>query len=267
MYDKFNYLLILKIALKNQYHVIFALMLRNIRTRYFGHGLGYLIAILWPLAHVIIIIIIYSYTGRVVPYGESSVVFFATGTIPFMVFSYLSRFMMLSVIAARPLLSFPAVKVIDVLISGAILEVISSFAIVIILILFAMMFDINFWPRDIVDACCALGASVIIGVGFGLFNGVIALALPLWATIYVLLTIFLWITSGVIFVASSLPEQLRIIASYYPTLLIVEWMRSAYYEGYGDQLLSREYVIYFGIFLIFMGLLIEKSMRVFLSKH
>lgn len=257
----------LMLSLKRQARVVYALMLRNVRTRFFGHGLGYLVAISWPLVHISIIILLYSYMGRLAPYGESSIVFFATGTIPFMIFSYLSRFMMLSVMATKPLLAFPDVKVIDVLISGAVLEVLSSFTVVIILIACASLLDINFWPRDIVEAYSALGASIMLGIGFGILNGVIALALPLWSTVYVLLTILLWVTSGVVFVTSSLPESLRNIASYYPTLLIVEWSRSAYYDGYGDQILDKYYVIYFALTLIFIGLLLERVVRGYLSSN
>lgn len=264
MYDHLKIKSKLIVSLKTQLGIVYALMLRNLRTRFFGHGFGYLISLLWPLAHILILIIIYTYMGRVVPYGESAILFFATGTIPFMIFSYLSRFMMLSVILSKPLLAFPKVKVIDVLLSSAILEVLSSFTVIIILVIIGIILDINFWPRNIVETFCAMGASVTIGVGFGILNGVIAMAFPFWAVIYILITILLWVTSGVVFVASNLPENVKEFAVYHPTLLIVEWVRSSYYDGYGDQLLDRVYVIKFGLTLIFGGFLLERLMRGYL---
>jgi ABC-type polysaccharide/polyol phosphate export permease len=81
-------------AAKRQRRVLLALMLRNIRTRFFGHGLGYLIAIAWPLTHILIVVAVFTLLGRVAPYGDSVVLFIPTGTVTFM-----SCFMMISVLS------------------------------------------------------------------------------------------------------------------------------------------------------------------------
>lgn len=77
------------------------------RTRFFGDGLGFLIAIAWPRAHIGVLLAIYRGVGRATPYGDSILVFFGTGLVPFMSFSYMSRFPMLSLLHNRPLLAFP----------------------------------------------------------------------------------------------------------------------------------------------------------------
>jgi capsular polysaccharide transport system permease protein len=69
------------------------------------------------------------------------------------------------------------------------------------------------------------------------------------------------VTSGVWFVADALPDTVRHIIAYHPVLQVVEWMRSAYYEGYGSLVLDRSYVIEFGCVTIFCGLLLERAMR------
>ncbi len=56
-----------------------AVILRDMRTRFFNHGLGFLIVSLWPLAHMLILLMIYSLTGRRTPFGDSLYVFFALG--------------------------------------------------------------------------------------------------------------------------------------------------------------------------------------------
>ena len=236
-------------------------MLRNIRTRFFGNGLGYLVAIAWPL-----LIFLSSWRstaalGRAVPYGDSAVLFVATGAVPFMVFSYLSRFMMLSVIYARPLLAFPEVKVLDVLLASALLEILAAACVTIVLIVLAWAFDVDIMPRDIVEATYAFGAAILLGLGFGMLNGVLALAIPMWFTGYALFTIFLWVTAGVFFVPDALPNGLREILAYHPVLQLIEWTRSAYYEGYGGLVLSRSYPIAVGVCTLFLGLLLERAMR------
>ncbi len=38
-------------------------------------------------------------------------------------------------------------------------------------------------------------------------------------------------------------------------------MRSAYYEGYGDLILDRKYVLEVGVIMVFLGLLAERAVR------
>lgn len=248
-------------AARRQRRVLFALMLRNIRTRFFGSGLGYLVSIAWPLSHILIIVAIFDISGRAAPYGSSVGLFIATGTVPFMIFSYLSRFMMLAVIHARPLLAFPEVKVLDILLASALLEVLASTFVTAILVVIAWAVGIDFLPRDIVQASGALGAAILLGLGSGLLNGVIALALPMWFTVYALFTIILWMTAGVWFVPDAMPHTLREILSYHPVLQIIEWMRSAYFDGYGNLVLDRSYPVYFGVLMVFLGFALERLLR------
>ena len=215
-----------------------AVMLRNIRTRFFGHGLGYLVALGWPLAHILFVIALFGAVGRAPPLGESTVLFIATGAVPFQIFSYSSRFMMQSLLLTRPLLSFPEVKVLDVLFASAFVEILSSVCVILVLLVFAWYFEIPAMPRDVVQASYAMGAAVLLGVGSGVINGVIVMAVPFWFIIYTLFIIAAWATAGIV-VPDVLPEPLVTLASYHPLLQVVEWMRSAYYEGLGDRILDR----------------------------
>jgi len=254
-------------AAKRQRRILYALMLRYIRTRFFGNGLGYLVGIAWPLSHILIIVAIYSLLGRVAPYGDSTALFIATGVVPFQVFSYLARWMMLSVIKNRSLLAFPEVKVLDLLLASALLEILASVCVTIALLILAWFIGIDIMPRDIVQAALAFMAAILLGLGFGMLNGVIALAIPMWFTGYVLLTIVLWITAGVVFVPDALPVAFREILAYQPVLQIIEWMRSSYYEGYGNLVLDRYYPIEVGVGTFFLGLLLERAVRGHVLAH
>ena len=116
-------------------------------------------------------------------------------------------------------------------------------------------------PRSIVELAYAFGATVLLGLGLGLLNGVIALAFPPWFTGYSLIVITTWTTAGVFFVPDALPNGIRDVVAYQPVLQCVEWTRQAYYEGYGNLVLDRGYVIGFGLVTVFLGLLLERAMR------
>jgi capsular polysaccharide transport system permease protein len=251
-------------AAKRQRRVLFALMLRNIRTKFFGNGLGYLLAIAWPLTHIIILVAIFTIAGRAAPFGDNTALFIATGVVPFQTFNYLARFMMLSVLRNRPLLTFPEVKVLDMLFASALLEILSACCVAIAVLVIAWFAGIDAMPRDIVQAAYAFGASVLLGLGFGLMNGVLVLAFPAWFTGYALVTILLWMSSGVYFVPDALPAAGREAIAWLPVTQLIEWMRSAYYEGYGGLILDRGYVIAFGLATAFLGLVFERAMRGYL---
>ena len=118
-------------------------MLRNIRTRFFAHGLGFIVSIGWPFVHIVVLLLINAFLERAPPYGDSMVMFFVTGLVPFMAFNYMSRFIMVTALHTRPLLAFPAVKIIDILLAGAILEILSSCCMVIVLALTLSAFGIR----------------------------------------------------------------------------------------------------------------------------
>ena len=247
--------------LKAQWRILLALMLRDIKTRFGGTELGFVIAIAWPLTHILVLLVINSQLNRAVPYGDNAAVWFATGVIPFMAFSYMSRFIGFGIIMNRNLLTFPVVKVTDVLFARAIVEVLSAGLVILILFTVFLVMGIDFMPRDIVQASLALFAMMFLGLGFGVVVAIIAGTFPLFATVYALTMIIIWMSSGIMFVPDALPEVARNALSYLPWVQGVEWMRSAYYDGYGSTFLDRPYLIAFAAVALFIGLSLERIAR------
>jgi capsular polysaccharide transport system permease protein len=256
-----EYVLGARDLVRTQSRIIVALMLRDLKTRYFGTEFGFLISIAWPLAHVLALLIVHVALGRVVPYGDNVALWFATGIVPFMAFSYMSRFIMRGIVQNRPLLSFPKVKVTDLLFARALMEILSAGLVIIILIAIFTAFGIDVMPRDPIQAVAALGACMLLGLGIGVINAIIAVAVPMWIMGYGLVVILLWITSGVFFVPHSLPETLRYFIWFNPVSHGIEWMRSAYYEGYGTDFIAKPYIFGFGAFWLCAGLLLERAVR------
>jgi capsular polysaccharide transport system permease protein len=255
-------------TLKAQGRILSAIMLHDIKTRIGGNEFGFLfMAVGWPLAHIVLVIAINTVIGRLAPYGESPILWFATGMIPFAAFHYMARFTMLGIVQNRSLLSFPVVKVMDLILARAIVEVLTRTFV--ILIVFAILWSIGvgFMPVDIVQASLALLSMMLLGLGFGVVNAVIAGAVPFWIFAYILFSLVLWFLSGVIFVPDALPEVARTPLSYVPTLQGVEWMRSAYYEGYGASMLDKPYLIAFGVVTLFIGLILERLVRGKIIEH
>jgi capsular polysaccharide transport system permease protein len=252
--------------LRAQGRILMAIMLRDVRTRFFGSAFGFLLAIGWPLSHIFILLAVNSAIGRAVPYGESAALWYATGVVPFMVFNYMARFTMMGVVMNKPMLSFPVVKITDILFARAILELLNAGIVIIFTMMIFGLLDIDFAPIDLVQACLALVACMVLGLGFGVVNGIIAGVAPFWMVGFQLISIVLWLASGVIFVPDALPETARYWLSFNPVLHGVEWMRSAYYEDYGSGVLDKTYLASFALASLFFGLALERMLRGMLLK-
>jgi capsular polysaccharide transport system permease protein len=247
-------------ALKAKRNVMGAVILRDMRTRFFNHGLGFIVQCLWPLAHILAVMGINIASGRAAPYG-TPMLFFATGLIPTLTFIYISRFMGLSVVINQPMLSFPIVKITDILFGRAVLEVIAGCVTLVVMWgIFIALGDYPY-PDDPADAVLAYLSTILLALGVGTIVGVVTEFQPMFATVYALMTIIIYISSGALFVTSAFPDQIAIPLSYLPVFQCVEWMRVAYFENYSDRLLSREYVVWFGVASLMIGLLLERKLR------
>jgi capsular polysaccharide transport system permease protein len=248
--------------LRAQGRIIVALMLHDIRSRFGGSAFGFFaMGVGWPLSHILLLILVNSALGRTAPYGDSVALWYAVGVVPFLAFQYMSRFMSLGVVLNRPLLAFPVVRITDILFSRALVEVLNAGLVTIIVILILWYFGIDFTPRDPVQASLALLAMMLLGLGFGVLNAIIAAVFPFWVTGFALCTIVFWFSSGIFFVPDAFPEAVRRPLSYLPWLQGVEWMRSAYYDGYGNGILDRIYLTAFGAITLCVGLIVERLVR------
>lgn len=244
-----------------QTRILVAIMLRDIRTRFVGNHFGFVLSIGWPLSHVLILLAINVGMGRLAPYGDSVALWYAIGVIPFIAFSYMARFLTMGIVLNKTMLVFPRVKITDILFARAIVEILSCGIVILILMLIFWSWGINFIPLNPLQAFLALGAMMLLGLGVGVINSIIAAAIPMWMTVYALFNIIMWILSGVYFVPSSLPAIVQYPLSFNPVIHGIEWMRSAYYEGYGGNFLDKNYLIGFGLVFLFLGLLLERLVR------
>lgn len=242
------------------WRVILALMLRDIRTRW-GSTPAYVITFLFPLVHILALVGMWVALGRVAPYGESNILWFSVSMIPFITFSYVSRFLIIHVIHNRIVLAFPIFKITDILISGLLLEVFNITVVVMIICLTLWYIDVNFVPFDIRQAFLAILVTVLMALGAGIFNSLIGLIFPMWVTGYFLLMLLVWLTCGVLFVPSAMPNEIQKLLYFQPVVHLVEWMREAYYPGYNSPVLDKQFVVGYSLCLIAGGLAIERFAR------
>jgi len=247
-------------VLKSQARVIFALMLRDIKSRW-GSTPAYVITILWPLAHILILVMIWTALGRVAPYGESNVLWFSISMLPFMACTYAARFLLIGVLASKPLIAFPLIKITDILFSRIIIEILNSVVLVLCIAFWLWLLNVNSMPYDVKQAFFAFSVSIFMGLGMGIVNALIGVVFHMWVTGFMLMMVVLWLTSGIVFDPNAIPIELRNFLYWQPIIHIVEWMREAYFPGYRSLILDKAFAVYYSLLLIVLGLTIERFAR------
>ena len=72
----------------------------------------------------------------------------------------------------------------------------------------------------------------------------------------------MYLSSGIIFVISTLAAQLRYWLSFNSaSALRTEWMRSAYFSDYPTTVLDRTYVLEFSLVSLTLALILERLLR------
>jgi capsular polysaccharide transport system permease protein len=107
--------------LEIQKAVVFALFIRELKTRFGKYRLGYVWAVLEPMAHVIVLSIIWSVMGRKEFDGIPLPLFLATGIVPFLFFQKTTAQCMHAIEANRGLFNYRQVRPIDPVLSRIIL--------------------------------------------------------------------------------------------------------------------------------------------------
>ncbi len=248
-------------ALQSKKRVMNAVILRDMRSRFMNHGLGFLIVPLFPFAHLFALTSIYFVLGRHAPFGNDVVLFFAISIIPSLIFMYVSRFMSISLVANRTMLAFPKVQILDVIFGRALLEIAGIMLSCVGIFVVLLMIGSNPSPIDPLQVLMALFSIILLSVGMGILVSLIAIKLSFVATIWSISMILVYLLSGFFYVPSYLPEQIGYPLSWNPIIHATEWMRSAFYLGYPDQFLDKQYLVSWAFGSAFAGLLLERLLR------
>jgi len=239
--------------------VLRALVLRDMKTRFGGFSMwGYLILVLWPVVHVMVLVAIMAFRGLPSPLGDSALVFAATGALPVLMANYTSSETMKAIVQNKPLLYYPQVKIYDLMIARFIVEIVKNFTglIVIVAILVAAGADPR--PPDPFTSVCGYLAGMLLGIGMGAINIGIVSFFPGWMMGSIALRILLYLSAGVFFLPNMLPDQLYSIMKWNPLTQVVEWVRIGYYPELSVEV-DYSYVMLVAATCLTIGLLMERT--------
>ena len=233
-----------------------ALMLREMGTRYGRSPGGYLWAVLEPLGVIIILAFAFSLLLRSPSLGNSFILFYATGYVPFDMYMKISQVTAAGIRYSRPLLTYPAVSWMDAIFARALLNFLTN-ALVAILLFAALIavldLQVVFRIEHILEA---FALAVLLGMGMGMVNCVVMGFIPVWETIWGVITRPLFLASGVLLIYEDLPRNVQEYLVWNPLMHVTGAMRMGFFPTYSPQYISYPFVVFVGVVLVMFGMLL-----------
>lgn len=234
--------------------VIVALMLREMATTYGRSPLGYLWAVLEPVAGIAVLTAVFAAFVRSPPLGTNFAVFYATGMVPFMLYSDISVKLLQALGFSRNLLVYPSVTYVDALFARFLLNILTQLLVAyIVLTGVLLIFD----TRTVLDLP-AIGLSLLMAASFafgvGTVNCFLAGVMPSYQRIWAVVNRPLFLISCVFFLWETIPLPYRDWLWYNPLVHIVAQMRKGFYPYYEANYVSVPYVFGVSLFLWVLGL-------------
>ncbi|CZF80149.1 Polysialic acid transport protein KpsM [Grimontia celer] len=242
-------------ALRVQGRVIYALILREALSKYGKSKIGYMWALVEPISQVLLLVLIFSALGRQSPVGGDLAVFFATGIVPWLLYSNLAKRMSSAFSANQALMAYPHVTPFDVLMGRALLES-TTMIVVFALIVFALqLMGKALSIHDLFNVITALLTLTVFSIGVGMINAAIRVYWDSWDKLFNAANRPLYFLSGIFFTASSLPPQAREFLQWNPIFQCVEWVRAGFFSTYESAYIRFDFAISCALILFTLGLI------------
>jgi capsular polysaccharide transport system permease protein len=223
--------------------VISALVLREMATQYGRSWGGYFWALAEPLAGIVLLALIFSLALRLPPVGNSFMMFYATGILPFTMFSAVSASVSLAISQNKGLLTYPVVSAQDAIVARFLLEGVTTSAVAMLLLPLIVLFDRAVVQIDMLAITMGMLLAALLGLGMGLINAVAFAYFPTWRNLWGVFRRPLFIGSGIMFAFSSVPQPYQDWLWWNPLIHVVGQMRMGFYATYDGSYISWIYVL------------------------
>ncbi|MDQ3034645.1 MAG: ABC transporter permease [Myxococcota bacterium] len=248
-------------GLRVQARVVGALALRETRTRFGGHALGYVWALAEPVFWIFTFYGLYVLLNRRVPERLDVFAFLATGMIGYELVMKTQDRVSASISGNKALLFYPQVQPLDLVIARVALELATYVVILVILLGGNALFRGELEIASILVLTFGLLLATLLGGSLGLVLAAAQLVFPTVERMKgPLMRPLFWI-SGLFFTAHVLPIRMREIFLWNPIFHCLEIVRAGWFPGYRGEHASPGYVMAWILVLAFIGLTLERSLR------
>ena len=236
-----------------------ALFLREAVSRLATGRIAWLWLLAEPILHISMMLFMFTVIRMRVVEGMTTEAWLIIGLVFFLMFKRVSTQVQNGLGANRALFTYRQVKPIDALLVRAALESFLACLIAIIFWLGSLFFNIPLYPADPLIVIVVFFGMGLMGLGYGLITSVAVELIPKMSTVLGIFSTALYLTSGVIFPISNIPQPYREWLLINPLLHGTEAARvgmSHFYHGmYG---VNVSYLYNCAIVAIFLGLALHR---------
>jgi capsular polysaccharide transport system permease protein len=218
------------------------------------HTLG---AILEPLTLMAVLGTLWYLLNRhqTVPFGDSVLLFYASGIFPYYFFVYVSRRMRLQ----PPKRRFPIERRLDHVFIHLLLRVFDY--IVLGLVLFGGLYFFvtrDAAPYSLIPIIESAAALLILGFGWGLLLIALNKSFPLWRFLHPSISRALILFTGIFYIPDFMSPSARYLMSFNPLVHAVALFRLGFYPSYPTLLLDKWYLFVCAVGFLVMGFVLER---------
>ncbi len=235
-----------------------ALFLREAISRVSGARAAWLWLLLEPIAHLTILMIIFSTIRKRIMPGFEFVLFLAIGLLGYNLFRNSAMRSMAAISANRALFAYRQVKPVDVVLVRAFLEGVIQLLVGLVMLTGMSLAGFDVLPRDPLTVLSVFALFWLFGTGMGLMLSVGSTLIPEIGKVTNLVFIPLYFLSGVLFSPAMLPPGLREWLLLNPLMQGLEVMRHAF---------SSEYHVVAGIDIYYLTAFAFASLLLGLALH
>lgn len=235
---------------------ITALILREMGTRYGKSPGGYLWAVAEPLGAILVLSIGFSLVLRTPSLGSVFLIFYATGYLPFSLYTTLANSIARALKFSKPLLLYPSVTWIDAVLARFVLNTLTGIAVAYLLILGILLTIETGTVLNMPPVIGAMAMAACLGLGVGMTNCALAGIFPTWDNIWTIVSRPLFLASAIIYIYEDLPPVAQDVLWFNPLVHITGLMRSGFYPMYNPSYISPTYVMLVAMILMVLGIML-----------
>lgn len=238
---------------------VIALILREMSTSYGRSPGGYLWAIVEPVFGIAIMSLVFSALVRTPPLGISFPMFYATGMLPFMLYTAVQGKVAGGLTYSRPLLAYPTVTYFDSLMARFTLETMTKLLVGYLVFTGIMLLFETRVNLDFVIIMQAYTLAALLAFGLGTLNCFMFIRLPIYQRAWAIINAPLFILSGIFFTYETIPLSYQDYIWYNPLIHITGMMRAGFYSTYRPDYISIPYVVGVSLVCLVIGLLLLRK--------
>ncbi len=244
-----------------QYRVLKALVLRDLTTRNAQSRLGFAVSVALPIVTLIAMMLMFKLRGRMVPADFSLYVFVATGYPLWQCFLGMYNRVLNSASRSDPLLMFPQITQLDLIVSGVIVEFALNTMVFLILCTGVVVFTGAAMPADPAGVMLCYWSCGWIGLALGMVMCSVQRIAPLVVTFTnTFLRFGMWV-SGVVFMVNRLPSWSWPYLKWNPILHAVEGARTLWNPTYHSAIFDPIMIFGIGFVMTICGMVLERGSR------